>query len=100
MKTLFGAAIAAALLFGAAAEAGPISRACMASDRKAATPARCGCIQRAADMTLDRRDQRLAAKFFRKPDMAMDVKMSKTADHDRFWDRYKQFGAMAEATCS
>lgn len=80
--------------------AGPIERACMASDRSAANRAVCGCIQQAANQTLGGSDQRRAAKFFGNPDQAHDVWMSKNNSDDAFWDRYKIFGATAEASCS
>jgi hypothetical protein len=93
-------ALALILPFSAGmAEAGPIERACLASDRKAASRTLCGCIQQAADMTLRAGDQRRAAKFFRDPDEAQQVRMSKTDNDNEFWDRYKNFGATAEAYC-
>jgi hypothetical protein len=82
------------------AAAGPIERACMGSDRKAANPALCGCIQRVADMTLKDGDQRRAAKFFRDPDAAQEVRMSERSADDAFWDRYRNFGEAASAYCA
>jgi hypothetical protein len=78
---------------------GPISRACIASDRKARNPRLCGCIQTVADQSLSGRDQRKAARFFRNPQRAMDVKMSKTTADDAFWDRYKLFASRSERSC-
>ena len=105
MVTISRAAWAAALSFSTiafcgAASAGPISSACLSSGRAGGNRALCGCIQQAADMTLNASDQRLAAEFFSQPQKAQDVRMSKTSDHDSFWDRYQQFGAFASATCS
>jgi hypothetical protein len=88
------------LSFAAPAFAGPIESACLRSDRKAANRALCGCIQQVADMTLPGADQRRAAGFFRDPDKAQQVKMSKRNNDDAFWDRYKAFGAQAEAYCA
>ena len=82
-----------------AAFAGPIESACMRSGREAASRALCGCIQQVADMTLKGGDQRRAAKFFRDPDLAHTVWISQKPADDAFWDRYKQFGSMAEAYC-
>ncbi|MDF1857272.1 hypothetical protein [Pseudooceanicola sp.] len=94
-------AAAACLSLGASvAQAGPINRACLASDRSGASRAVCGCIQNAADKTLTRQDQRLAAKFFREPDKAEEVRMSKSNGNNAFWDRYTKFGAVAESSCS
>ena len=88
------------ILAATAALAGPIETACNRSDRKAANPAMCGCLQQVADMTLRNADQKRAAKFFTDPEQAQEVRMS-TSDRDNaFWDRYKNFGATAEAYCA
>lgn len=79
--------------------AGPIERGCLKSGRDAANRATCACIQQVADMTLTGSDQRRAAKFFSKPDEAHKVWLSKRAADDAFWERYKNFGATAEAYC-
>jgi hypothetical protein len=95
-------AVAAAAFFPAMtslAAAGPIERACMASDR-GGNRSLCGCIQQAADMTLSGGDQRRAAKFFNDPDRAHATWVSQSASDDAFWDRYKQFGETAEAYCA
>lgn len=94
------AASAALILTSATAQAGPITRACMDSDRNARSYALCGCLQQVANQTLDRGDQRLAAKIFRKPQMAQDIKMSDNSSHEVFWQKYKAFGATATQTCS
>ena len=105
-KTAMTAAVTAAAtiaFWGAApapASAGPISRACMGVPKGAAQPGLCGCIQQAADMTMSRSDQRLAAKMFKEPDRAQEIKMSKRANDDAFWDRYTAFGSAAQAMCS
>ena len=103
MKTtvILGIAAALALPFMAGiAAAGPIERACLASNRQQANRALCGCIQQVADRSLRSGDQRKAAAFFKDPDRAQQVRMSKT-DHDNaFWARYKAFGAQAEAFCT
>lgn len=103
MKTPMMAAALAALalsLTATFASAGPISRACMKSQRDAANSAVCGCIQQVADQTLSGSDQRKAAKFFANPDAAQKVFLSKSNSDDAFWDRYKNFGASAEAYCA
>lgn len=81
------------------AQAGPIERACMSSDRAAGNRNLCGCIQQVADQTLGNGDQRKAAKFFRDPDLAHAVWVSQRSGDDAFWDRYKAFGATAAASC-
>jgi hypothetical protein len=95
------AALAAVALMGLTgqAQAGVIERACLGSDRPAASRILCGCIQNVADLTLDRRDQRLAAKFFRDPHMAQEVRQSDKRSHEIFWQKYKKFGASAESYC-
>ncbi|PIE14271.1 MAG: hypothetical protein CSA68_10690 [Rhodobacterales bacterium] len=97
--TLFIAAIAVPATAPMAEAGGKIRRACMKSDRQASSHSLCSCIQQAADQTLSRSDQRKAAKFFKDPQMAQDVKMSKNAGNDAFWDRYKKFGATARNYC-
>lgn len=80
--------------------AGPIERACLASDRRAANRDLCGCIQQVADMTLQGGDQRKAARFFADPDAAHEVRMSTSNSDNAFWDRYTAFGAAAETYCA
>ncbi|MFU8883783.1 MAG: hypothetical protein ACNA7Q_15580 [Rhodobacterales bacterium] len=79
--------------------AGPIDRACMASDRKARSLRLCTCIQQVADRTLSRSDQRMAARFFRDPQMAQDIRQSDNQSHGIFWRKYRAFGETAAATC-
>ena len=81
------------------AAAGPIDRACMASDRKARSLRLCTCIQQVADRTLSRSDQRMAARFFRDPQMAQDIRQSDNQNHEIFWRKYRAFGQTAAATC-
>ena len=98
MKSLALAVSATVLLATAAPSfAGPIENACLRSNRKEASRALCGCIQQVADMTLRGGDQRRAAGFFKDPDKAQQVKMSKRDSDDAFWERYKAFGEQAEA---
>ncbi|MCB6178249.1 hypothetical protein LHP98_08915 [Rhodobacter sp. Har01] len=101
-KSLVVAAFAVCVLpvTGTVAAAGPIESACLRSGRDAASRALCGCIQEVADMTLKGNDQRRAAKFFRDPELAHEVWISQRPDDDAFWNRYKQFGEMAEAYCA
>lgn len=82
-----------------AAQAGAIERACNQSDRRPAR-ALCGCIQDVANTTLTSSEQRTAAGFFRDPHQAQVVRQSDRASDERFWLRYKNFYATAEAYCS
>lgn len=99
--SILGGLVAAVMMTAAVpVVAGPIESACLRSDRKQANRQVCGCIQQVADMTLRGADQRRAASFFRDPEKAQKVKMSKTASDDAFWDRYQAFGEQAEAFCA
>ena len=82
-----------------AAVAGPIQKACMASDR-GGDRTLCSCIQQAADMILSGSDQRRAAKFFKDPEAAHVTWVSQKPSDDAFWERYKSFGQTAEAYCA
>ncbi len=82
------------------AEAGStIERACMNSNRRAASKPLCGCIQRVADQMLTRKDQRMAAKFFKDPHRAQEVRQSDRTSDEQFWKRYKAFGTSAGNIC-
>lgn len=98
------AAVAALVVSGGVAAgappalaAGTIEAACRAAGRSDA--ALCACIQNAADATLERRDQRSAARFFADPHRAQEVRMSSRARDSAFWERYLGFAVHAEATC-
>lgn len=92
--------LAIALILAAVpASAGTIRDACMKGERRG-SPQLCSCIQSAADRTLSKSDQRLAATFFSDPDRAQEVRQSKSRSHSVFWERYKNFGQTAEAYCS
>ena len=94
--------LAAVLALGvaSAALAGPVETACNRSDRDAASRSLCACVGQVADQTLRGADQRRAAAFFRDPEKAHKAWMSKRASDDAFWERYKAFGAQAEASCA
>jgi hypothetical protein len=94
-----GIAAVSVMLMSGGAMAGPISGACNASSRSAATPSLCSCIQKVADQTLRGSDQRRVATFFRDPDKAQLVRMSRKSADDAFWERYSLFGQQAEMIC-
>ncbi|WP_170782811.1 hypothetical protein [Ruegeria lacuscaerulensis] len=102
MKKFFLIAFCAASVASSplAVEAAQIKRACLASDRSAATRDRCTCIQRVADQALTRSDQKTVSKWFADPHKAQELKMSRSARDDALWDRYQNFGQMAQAICS
>lgn len=98
---LLSGLVAAGLSLGAApAGAGVIEQACLGSERAAGKRALCGCIQSAADRTLTGSDQRTAARFFRDPDRAQQVRMSDRSSDRAFWERYRNFGLYAERVCA
>jgi hypothetical protein len=80
--------------------AGPVETACNRSDRAQASRSLCNCIGQVADMTLRGGDQKRVASFFKDPDRAQDVKMSKRDSDDAFWERYQAFTTQAEAYCA
>lgn len=82
-----------------AAFAGEIEAACLKSERARGQVALCGCIQDAADMTLTKKDQKLAASFFLDPHRAQEVRQSDSRNHEAFWERYENFGVAAETFC-
>lgn len=81
------------------AMAGPMERACNKSDRRAASRTMCNCIQQVADFALSKKDQRLAASFFKDPHKAQDIRQSDNRSHEAFWQRYKEFATIAGASC-
>jgi len=98
MKQIF---LASTLILSAAPAfaAGTIEKACVRSDRQAASRALCGCIQDVADLTLSGTDQRLAATFFKDPHKSQQIRQSDRRSNELFWQRYKSFGSTAEAYC-
>ena len=101
-KAFLGVALVAAsvVTLPQAAAANPIERACLGSDRPAASRSLCRCIGNAADLTLNGSDMRVGARFFRDPGQAERVQLSDTARDDAFWRRWRQFAQTAEAMCS
>ncbi|TCK99317.1 hypothetical protein BXY66_3819 [Shimia isoporae] len=102
MKSLISSAIAGAFLavsMPAPAEASTISRACMKSERTGATRSMCRCIQKVANSSLSRSDQKLAASFFEDPHKAQEIRQSDNRSHEKFWLRYKDFGTTVTASC-
>ncbi|WP_128254268.1 hypothetical protein [Falsirhodobacter deserti] len=97
-KTMLAAALIATA-FPMIASAGPVERACLRSDRGAGNAQICSCIQQAADMTLNSSDQHRAAAFFKDPDEAQAMRVSRKSSDSAFWNRYKSFGQAAQAYC-
>lgn len=76
-----------------------IEKACLKSSRRGVSKTLCGCIQEAADLTLTRKDQKMAASFFKDPHRAQEIRQSDDDSHESFWKKYKSFGATAETYC-
>lgn len=94
--------LAAALTaFAAPAPAtGVIERACVKSDRSAATRTACNCIQDVANIKLSRAEQKFAAKFFSDPHLSQEIRQSDHPSNERFWKKYKEFGTVAARNCT
>jgi len=78
---------------------GEIARACVDSDRRAASAQRCSCVQSVAARELSRSDQRQLISFFEDPERANDVKINDSRSADAFWERYRAFTSKARAAC-
>lgn len=78
---------------------GPINSACLTSDRRARSRQLCGCIQAVANTTLSRSEQRTAARFYRDPQRAQDIRQSDRSSHEAFWQRYRAYADSAERIC-
>lgn len=79
---------------------GPISDACLASDRKARSVALCGCIQAVANDTLSSSEQRRAVRFYQDLQSAQDTRQSQRSGDQRFWAAYTTYAERAERVCS
>ena len=97
MKSWMLAACVAAL--PSLTHAGPIERACLQSDRAAASRALCACIQGVADASLRRNEQRRTAQFFADPQLAQDTRQSNRTSDERLWQRWRDFASLAERRC-
>lgn len=82
-----------------AANAGAIERACRQSDRSAASPALCSCIQKVANVKLTSSERKTVSKWFVDPHQAQVVRQSSNSRDERLWERYKLFGDTAAKTC-
>lgn len=78
---------------------GPIGAACLANGRASSTPGRCGCVQAAADLTLNASQQKRSVAYFNDPEELEELKRSQDARDERFWDLWMNFSDTAEAIC-
>ncbi len=79
---------------------GPISRACLNSDRKARSRQLCGCIQAVADRNLNGLEQRRAVKFYADPHLAQQTRQSDRRLDEKFWKVYKAYSDEAAQRCA
>jgi hypothetical protein len=79
---------------------GIIERACRSSGRSSATPQLCGCIQNVANSSLSRGERKKAAKLFKDPHKAQEIRQSDRRSDETFWKNYKAFGERARRICS
>jgi hypothetical protein len=92
-------AVVAACGGGAPNVTGDISEACVAADRRAASPELCSCVQQVANQSLSGRDQARAAVFFAEPQLAQDTRQSDNRGDENFWLRYRAFSDLAAQIC-
>ena len=78
---------------------GIIENACLKADRRAASRPLCACIQAAADAVLSGSEQRRGAKFFDDPHMSQEIRASDRRADEKFWEKWKVFGATADKYC-
>ncbi|MFT6457349.1 MAG: hypothetical protein ACJARR_001149 [Pseudophaeobacter arcticus] len=81
------------------AQAGAIERACRSSDRSAASPSLCRCIQKVANVQLTSSERKTVSKWFGDPHQAQVVRQSSNRRDEQLWERYKLFGDTAAKTC-
>jgi len=98
-KKLILSCVLLTLTAGPAPAGDLIRKACLKAGRASASRALCSCIQQVADTRLNRKDQKLAATFFKDPHRAQEIRQSDNYSHEVFWTRYKAFGAAAEKSC-
>ncbi|MEP2717711.1 hypothetical protein [Pseudophaeobacter sp.] len=90
---------AAQIVFVQPVQAGAIERACRSSDRSAANPALCRCIQKVANVQLTSSERKTVSKWFGDPHQAQVTRQSSNHRDEQLWERYKLFGASAAKTC-
>jgi len=98
-KFLSSAALSAFLLIPMSADANPVERACLQSDRQAASRSLCRCIGYAAEQTLSYGEMRIGARFFRDPERSVDVQLSDSRRNEAFWTSWRRFSDTAGRMC-
>ena len=78
---------------------GPVKSACLSTDRSAASPELCGCVQAVADARFTASEQRRITRFFDDPHLTQEMRQSDRASDEAFWIRWKAFGKETEQVC-
>lgn len=102
MKTLTNTLILSIALLLASmtlVSAGPIERACLKADRRAASRTLCSCIEDAAKPMFSRSQLRRIAKFFDDPHLSQVLRQSNRSGDEQLWDKYKAWGVAARSQC-
>lgn len=92
-------ALASSALATPASASGLIERACLGSDRPAASRVLCGCLQSVADAVLSPSQQQRGATFFADPHKSQDAKASDHPADNAFWERWEYFAEIAVQHC-
>lgn len=79
---------------------GPIGTACLNHRRTGATPARCSCVQAAANQTLSQAQQKRSVLFFSEPGKLQDIRQSSAPANARLWDAWQRFADTAQTLCT
>lgn len=98
MRLIYPVIAAAFMVVPDAAEANPIQRACLASERNVSRSL-CSCIGDAADATLSRSQMRMGARWFDDPQRAQDTRQSDRERDEEMWSAWRTFSTLAEQSC-
>ena len=79
---------------------GPIYSACRKAGRTQASRKHCGCVQAVAHQSLLPGEQQFGATFFDDPHSAQSVRQSDSRRDERFWKRWREYGAQAAQICT
>ncbi len=100
MRVAVLAAVLALPIAEAASAAGAIERACRQSERSAASPSLCRCIQSVANRRLNRSERKVVSTWLLDPQEAQIVSRSDRRSDESLWQRYQEFGDAAARSCS
>ena len=89
-------------LSSAATAGSAIAGACMSSQRGAAQPSLCSCIQNVADSVLTPAEQVRGAQIFLEPHKSQEIRASARQANQSdaaFWEKWRVFGESAAQHC-